>query len=442
MKLDTAVQAILSKVVDSGAEGDLIIDQGQSLSLKAQDGSLEEHKVTSNRILGLRVIRDAKVGTAYSEAIDEDAIHTMVDQALLNASYAGEEPAERLIASEHHLQTDDTLLCPPDTSSVEEKIDFALSLESSLATKSKVQSVPYNGVQTGFGQRQIFSTQGLSASTRYATMSAYAYALIEEGDVNAMEGAGQASRTFDGLDKDVLVSRVHQAGLDILHGKPVASGPYDVIFDTETQSALFSVFLMMFSGKSAKDGVNPMRDRLGDTIADTRLTLVDDPEDVSGFGYALFDDEGSQTQQTTLIDAGVLANLAHNSVTASHFATHNTAHATRGPRSTLGVGLHQLKVKAGEDSERDCMTGQWLEITDLTGLHSGANPISGEFSFGASGFLHDGPNRVQPVRGITVAGNFYNMLSNISSISDTPMWNWQRSSCLPMIRFANVSVSG
>ena len=160
MKLDTAVQAILSKVVDSGAEGDLIIDQGQSLSLKAQDGSLEEHKVTSNRILGLRVIRDAKVGTAYSEAIDEDAIHTMVDQALLNASYAGEEPAERLIASEHHLQTDDTLLCPPDTSSVEEKIDFALSLESSLATKSKVQSVPYNGVQTGFGQRQIFQHKG------------------------------------------------------------------------------------------------------------------------------------------------------------------------------------------------------------------------------------------------------------------------------------------
>ena len=58
------------------------------------------------------------------------------------------------------------------------------------------------------------------------------------------------------------------------------------------------------------------------------------------------------------------------------------------------------------------MTGQWLEITDLTGLHSGANPISGEFSFGASGFLHDGSNRVQPVRGITVAGNFYTMLQH------------------------------
>ena len=74
MNLDTAIQSILNKVVDAGAEGDLIIDQGQSLSLKAQNGALEEHKVTSNRILGLRVIREAKVGTAYSEAIDDDAI--------------------------------------------------------------------------------------------------------------------------------------------------------------------------------------------------------------------------------------------------------------------------------------------------------------------------------------------------------------------------------
>ena len=82
MNLDTAIQSILNKVVDAGAEGDLIIDQGQSLSLKAQNGALEEHKVTSNRILGLRVIRDAKVGTAYSEAIDDEGMDTQRTQLI------------------------------------------------------------------------------------------------------------------------------------------------------------------------------------------------------------------------------------------------------------------------------------------------------------------------------------------------------------------------
>ena len=91
-----------------------------------------------------------------------------------------------------------------------------------------------------------------------------------------MEGAGQASRTFDGLDKDVLVSRVHQAGLDILHGKPVASGPYDVIFDVETQSALFSVFNdVLWEVNQRRRQSNARSTWRYDSH--TRLTLVDDP---------------------------------------------------------------------------------------------------------------------------------------------------------------------
>ena len=55
---------ILTRVREAGAEGDLIIDQGQALSLKAKDGELEEHKVTSSQVFGLRVIKDGRVGTA------------------------------------------------------------------------------------------------------------------------------------------------------------------------------------------------------------------------------------------------------------------------------------------------------------------------------------------------------------------------------------------
>jgi len=442
MSLHSVIEAILNRVIDAGAEGDLIVDQGQSLSLKARDGELEEHKVTSNRILGLRVIQNAKVGTAYSEAVDPEAIETLVSQALTNASYAGEEPSERILPNANHLTTDDTLLCPDDESSIEDKIDFALWVEAALKAKPMVKNVPYNGVQSGFGHRSISSTAGLKADIRYRSMSAYAYALIEDGETNAMEGAGQAARRFSALDREALVSKVYQAGVDILQGKPISSGRYDVIFDTETQSDLLAVFAMMFSAKSAKDGVNPMRDRLGDAIADPRLSLFDDPGDSQGFGYALFDDEGSLAQQTPLITAGTLQTLIHNSATAAHFGVTTTGHATRGPRSTLGVGLHQLKAQPGPSTEATCTAGRWLEVTDLTGLHSGANPISGEFSFGASGYLREGAQRIQPVRNITVAGNFYSMIKDVRDIGDSLHWNWQRSSCLPMIRFADLSVSG
>ena len=159
-----------------------------------------------------------------------------------------------------------------------------------------------------------------------------------------------------------------------------------------------------------------------------------------GFGYSLFDAEGTPTTNRAMIDGGRLATLAHNSATAAHFGVTTTGHAARGPRSTLGVGLHQFEIAAGPDA--DVLAGEYVEITDLTGLHSGANPIAGDFSFGASGYRCRDGERQQPIRGITVAGNFYEMLNQIAAIGTEQFWNWQRSAHMPHVRFADVAVSG
>jgi PmbA protein len=222
----------------------------------------------------------------------------------------------------------------------------------------------------------------------------------------------------------------------------VPSGHYDVIFDEEVQASLFGVFTLMFSGKSAKDGVNPMREKLGESIADTRLNITDQPLSTGGFGYQLFDAEGTATQSTPLIVDGTLNTLIHNSATASFFDMKTTGHAARGPKSTMGVGLHQLEITAGSASQAELSSGKYLMLTDLTGMHSGANAISGDFSFGASGFLYQDGKRLQPVRGVTVAGNFYDMLKKIALIGDKQFWNWERSALMPHLRFTDLAISG
>lgn len=442
MSMQNKAQEVLDQVKKAGAQGDLIIDMGQALSLKARDGELEEHKVTSSQIFGLRVIKDDRVGTAYSEATDEHSLSSLVEQALTNASYAAPEVNEKILHNEAELTTDDALLCPQEPASIEDKIALALRLEMDLSGRAKVKNVPYNGINDGVQERHVFSTEGLAASTRSRSCSAFAYALIEDGDKNAMEGSGQVGRLMSDINADELIDKVHRDALDILHGKPVPSAHYDVIFDKEMQATLFSVFSMMYSGKSAKDGINPMRDRIGETIADARLTITDRPDNSDGFGYALFDDEGTTANATPLIAEGKLVSLIHNSMTASYFDTHSTGHGTRSPRSTLGVGLHQVEMAAGETDVQTLQAGRYLQITDLTGLHSGANAISGDFSFGASGYLCEDGERIQPVRNITVAGNFYAMLNSIKLIGNQQNWNWRRSALMPSIRFADVAVSG
>ena len=433
---------VLDQVTGAGATGDLIIDAGESLSLKARDGELEEYKVSSSQVFGLRVIKDGQAGTAYSEADDPEAMKSMVEQALTNASFSKTEVHEKILPNTASLKTDDAMLCPEEDVSIDTKIKTALALETKLAAKDKVKNVPYNGVQDVTGQRHIFSSAGLDAFSKSRMCACSAYALIEDGEKNAMEGVGQVSRLFSGLNIDNIVTRAYANCMGILDGKPVPSKHYDVIFDEECQVSLFGVFSMMFSGKAAKDGVNPMRDKLGTTIADSGLNIYDNPLNPDGFGYSLFDAEGTATVRTGLVLGGNLQTLIHNSVTASHFDIDTTGHASRGPKSTLGVSLHQLEIGSGADDEDALKKGEYLQLTDLTGLHSGASAISGNFSFGASGYLCKDGGRIQPVRGITVAGNFYEMLQKIAGIGTEQFWNWQGSALMPSIRFGDVAISG
>ena len=442
MNIQDKAEKVLDLVRSAGAAGDLIVDEGKSLSLKARDGELEEYKVSSSQVFGLRVIKDSRVGTAYSEASDSDALASMVDQALVNASFAAVEAHEKILPNTDSLSTDDALLHPEDGTEIEQKIELALTLERELSKRDKVKNVPYNGVQDNSGERSVFSSSGLSAHSRARQCACYAYALVEEGDKNAMEGAGQAARLFVDLDGADVIERVHKNCLDILDGVPVPSKHYDVIFNDECQASVFAVFGSMFDGKSAKDGVNPMRDKVGEIIADTRLTIFDNPLLVEGFGYTLFDAEGTPTRKTSLIVEGKLETLIHNSATASFFVVETTGHGSREPKSTLGVSLHQMEIAAGDDNPESLLSDEYLELTDLTGLHSGANPISGDFSFGASGFLCRDGERVQPVRGVTVAGNFYEMLKKISKIGDAQRWDWEKGALMPSVRFADVAISG
>ncbi len=442
MDIKQNAEMVLDKVLAKGATGDLIVDESESLSLSARDGELEEYKISSSQVFGLRVIKDCKVGTAYSEASDSKALKTMVEQAFTNAGYATMDEHEAVMDIQEELSTDDLFFCPHDDTTVEQKIDTILGLEASLLSKNKIKNVPYNGIQSGKGSRHLFSTAGLVARSSAKSNSCYAYALMEQDDVNVMEGCGQAARVFTEIDPGEISLEVYQRCEEILEGKPVESKRYDVIFDSECQPDLFGVFSSMFSGKSAKDGVNPMKDKLGTQIADPRLSVLDSPLRSEGFGYTLFDAEGVPTKELSLIENGELKTFLHNSATADFFETSTTANATRGPRSTLGVGLHQLTIGPGEASKTSLGDGEYLELTDLTGLHSGANAISGNFSFGASGFLCRDGKRIKPVRQITVAGNFFEMLDHIRDIGDTAIWNWNRSSLMPSIRFADVAISG
>lgn len=435
-------ETLLDKARTAGFDADLIIDRQQSLSLKARDGELEEQAVSDTCTLGLRVIKDDRVGLAYSEARDDAALDQLLHQALVNAEFSKPDPDQRIPDNAQTLTSDDALLCPDSRMSAEQRIDLALYLERTLAGRDRIRNVPYNGVSERTSERRLLSTRGLNARHRSRTNSLFAFALAADGDVTAMAGHGQAARTGEALNADTLIDRVHADAIDLLSGKPVPGKHYDVIFDIEAQAGLLSAFMSALSAKAAKDGVNPWRDQLGRTVASPGFNLTDEPDNTEGFGYRLFDAEGTACRTTPLIVNGELRTLLHNSATARHFEVETTGHAQRGPKSSLGVGAHQLAVAPGRGTRSDLTSGEYLLLTDLDGLHSGTNALTGDFSLGASGYLCRDGERVQAVRGITVAANFFELLKRIAVIGDTAEWNWRRSVKMPALRFGDVAISG
>ena len=443
---DTAIEAhaerVLDQVTAAGACGDLVVHQDASLSLKAHEGDLEEHKVNSTRVYGVRVIKHQRAGIAYSEAADAPALDSMVAQALQNATFAREDGHETIVDGDGALDTDDAILCRPDDATVEAKIDAALAMERELAARDKVQNVPYNGVQDVTAERYVFTTAGHTAHSKARLCSAYAYALLKDGDKDVLDGVERNARQFDDLDTAAVVEETYARCLALLDGDAVASRHYDVLFDVECQAALFGAFATVFSGKAARDGISPLRERIGEKIGVDGLDIRDAPRRTDGFRYALFDGEGIATATTTLVEDGRLVTLAHNSATAGHFGVPNTGHAARSPKTSLGVGLHQPEIGPGALPESGLTSGEYLEIVDLSGLHSGTNPVSGDFSLGAAGFLCRDGERLRPVRNITVAGNFLGMLMQIVGIGDVQHWNADRSALMARIRFGDMAISG
>jgi PmbA protein len=187
-------------------------------------------------------------------------------------------------------------------------------------------------------------------------------------------------------------------------------------------SDLLGVFLRIFSAKVAQEGKSLLAGREGEAIASPLVTLVDDPHDLNGMGARPFDAEGTWTRPFTLVENGVFLGFMHGQETARRAGCASTGHAVRGGyRGSLDVGPSNLVWRPGERSRDELMSaiGDGILVTDLTGLHAGANAISGDFSLQAEGLRIEGGRLGGAVHGFTVAGNFYRLLQDVvASASD------------------------
>ncbi|HCG9721613.1 TPA: TldD/PmbA family protein [Vibrio parahaemolyticus] len=441
-QLLNAVDYVLSEAKRQGAEADVIVNRNSSFSLKANQGKLDEYKVSSSQVLGVRVIKDARVATSYSESLEQPSLDLMLTNALQSARFSKQDEHQTISCVNSKITTDIAEIAQDDTTSVDEKIELSLALEQGVVALPHASSSPYNGYSDGETQLIIANTQGTLCQHFERSFTCYAYTLFEKDGKQSMAGRMSLGRRFDELNPTYCIEGGYNLARDLLDGVPVATGNYPAIFHINALASLFGAFGSAFSGVSAMKGISPLGDKLGQSVASELLTFTDAAYMPNGMAIAGFDSEGFATQDNVLIVNGQLRTLLHNSQTASYLGAVSTASASRSAKSSLDVSANHKVIATGNSSVSEVKAGEYLELVELQGVHSGADAVSGDFSFGTSGFLCRDGQRVQPVRGITVAGNFYKMLQEVEAVGDTQLINDSRTFFAPDVRFARLSIGG
>lgn len=441
-KLQAVVEEVLELAVKHGAHADVIASSNESFSLKSDEGQLSEYKVTASQMIGIRLIKNQHIAVCYSESFAPENLSQMVQQALINAKYTKKDPDQQIRAQDLHLRTENPEIFQTDHATAEQKIELALSLESEIRSQPFAKSAPYNGYSENTSALIFGNTLHSRGKHQERNFSCYTTALLDHNNKQAMHIGACVGRTFDGLKPKDIIKIAYDTAHDLLDGQPISTGQYAVIFEQDCLNDVLGAFGSCFSGDSAKRGTNPWGNQVGQTVASPLLTFRDIAYMPGGQAIKAFDGEGFSTGDTPLIENGVLVGLLHNTATAAYFGVQHTANAGRSPKGSLNISSRHDVIFEGKSPLSELTSGLYLELVELQGVHSGADSISGDFSFGANGFLCREGKRIQPVRGITVAGNFYTMIKEIDAVSDTLIANYDGRFFAPKIRFTRLNISG
>jgi PmbA protein len=265
----------------------------------------------------------------------------------------------------------------------------------------------------------IASTAGVRAEYARTDCWCMVAALAERGEETQSGFSFAVARELDDLDWEAVAAEAAERGARLLGGRKPATERLPVVLDPWAASSFLGVLAGALSAEEVQKGRSLFAERVGDRVASERLTLVDDGRLPEGPATAPFDDEGVPTGRTPLIHEGALRGFLHNARTAARAGARSTGNAGRaGYRSVPGVSSTNLVVEPGPKGREALLAaaGRGVYVQEVSGVHSGANPVSGEFSVGATGLRVEDGALGEPLREMTIASTLQDVLGAIRAV--------------------------
>jgi PmbA protein len=422
----TAGRAVEAALAAGAGEAEAYASRDSGREVRVHGGEVESLTAATQSGIGVRAWIGGQVGYAYGTDLSETGIGAIAGRAAEAAAAADEDefaapprpaPIEALPGI-----SDPSV----ETWTIARTAELALTVErTALAADPRLVGVEQVVYADSAERVAIASSTGLAGEYESSDCFAYLQALAEgEGARETGLGFGLARGPGD-LDPEAIGREGAERATAMIGATKPASRSCPVLLDPTVAASFAGLIGGALGANAVQRGRSPFAGRLGEELASSSLVLYDDGRDPDGPASAPFDGEGVPRRRTALIDGGQLRAFLYDTYTANRDGTASTGNAARhGYRSQPTVSASNLVVATGSLSFPELLgeAGEGVFVTDVAGLHSGVNPVTGVFSVGASGrAIRDG-ELAEPLREFTIASDLVSMLGAVSAAGAEARW--------------------
>lgn len=393
----------------------------RSSGVQVRMGELEDVSRSEGEQIGLRLFAGQRSATVASSDLSSDALSTLVERCLAMAeqapenAYAGLAPEELLLKGEAPALDNDDAREPDPT----ELRATALEAERAALAVQGVTNSSGSGANAHASTIALATSGGFSGAYRSTGYGCAVSVIAGEGASMQRDSWSHTVRHLEDLEPATFIgNEAGQRAVRRLNPKRPRPGKYPVLFDPRVSGTLLGHFAGAISGSSIARKTSFLQDKLGQAVFANGVTIVDDPLRPRGLRSRPFDGEGVRVARKELIADGMLVSWIAESASARQLGIEPTGHASRGVGGAPGVSPSNLYMKAGTRTRQDLLVAhpEALLIIELIG--QGVNPVTGDYSRGAVGFMVRDGEIAEPVSEITIASNLVAMFATLEPGSD------------------------
>ncbi len=413
--IERALDALRSLAI---VDGEVFLRDSRSASVEVKDSEIENVIARGERGVGVRVLDEQRVGFAYTSDLRDEGIDECVAHARRMSGITGADE-DLQIASARLDDADLDIYQSIEEPPILERGQAALEVERA-ARKCDPRVTHFRKTSYSDGEVATYfaTTRGVQASYRESFVTATTSAVATQGEERQIGYDTGAARRMADLFPERIGQTAARRAVDLLGARQIPTQRLPTVLEPRMAAALLSALAPLFSADNVLKGKSLLAGKIGRQVASEQVTIVDDARRPRGLRSAPFDGEGVATTSRTLVERGVLRGYLGSLKTARKLGVAPTGNARRGSyASPSRIGPSNFYVGAGTADPEALRRGldRALLVTSLLNLHT-IDPVSGEFSLGATGNYLERGERAYSVQGITIAGNLTDLLKAITGV--------------------------